>query len=66
MQVVTKTVPDVSRTLLLTMICCGIAGGIVGRMGSSKLSGKATKMMFVALNLIIVCIPCWNIYRYLS
>jgi uncharacterized membrane protein YfcA len=65
MQFATRTVPDVSWTMLVAMICGGIFGGMIGRMSCNHLSVKNGKTIFISLNLIIIGISCWNIYRFL-
>jgi len=66
MQVVTRTIPDVPWTFLLLMISGGVIGGMIGRKICSCFSARASKMMFVSINLLIIGISCWNIYQFLS
>ena len=64
-QVATRTVPDVSWTMLVAMIFGGVFGGMIGRKSCNLLSVKNRKTIFISLNLIIIGISCWNIYRFL-
>lgn len=66
MQYATQTVPDVPWSMLIAMICGGLFGGMIGRRSCTHFSVKIGKTIFISLNLIIIGISCWNIYRFLT
>ncbi|MEF9940673.1 MAG: sulfite exporter TauE/SafE family protein [Lachnospiraceae bacterium] len=62
--VVQARIPKVSPFFLITMICGGIIGGMVGSTINHKISGEKVNKLFMVLLVAIIGICVYNIIRY--
>ncbi len=62
---ISRNVPDFPVILFVCMVCCGILGGVVGRKINKKIDGKTVSKLFLILMVVIMCICCYNFFRYI-
>lgn len=58
-------VPPYKLSVLVLMIVCGIAGGLLGNVINKKLNHEKVDKLFGGVLFVIACISVYNIFRYL-
>lgn len=61
----TKSVPECKLIWLIMMIVGGVAGGMAGRKLNKRLNDIQVKKLFIVLMALIICISCYNSWKYL-
>ena len=59
-------VPAFPVPVFLSMVCCGILGGALGRRINRRLDDRTVNRLFFYLLLVIMGICCYNVFRYSS
>lgn len=59
-----QNVPEFHPVILILMVFCGIAGGLVGTRINGKIKDAAVDKLFMILLVVIVLICIYNIYKY--
>lgn len=59
-----REVPKIPVPIFLAMVVCGVLGGVIGRKINRKIDDSAVNNLFFVLLLVIMCVCCYNIYRY--
>lgn len=60
----TKSVPDFDLTILIIMVCGGIAGGAVGRKINKRIAIPVVDKLFIILMVAIIFMNIYNMYQY--
>lgn len=63
--VIKHNVPPFAPAVLLLMVACGIAGGLVGSKINKKIDNRTVDKLFMGLMGLIICINIYNIFRYI-
>jgi len=63
--VVTHSVPECQLSWLIMMVAGGIAGGMAGRKLNKRLNDGQVKKLFITLMAVMICISCYNSWKYL-
>ena len=64
--IVSASVPRFHMSWLVLMVLGGISGGMVGRKVNKKLNTAMVDKLFAGLILVIICISCYNAWRFLG
>lgn len=64
--IVSASVPQFHMSWLVLMVLGGIGGGMVGRKVNKKLNTAMVDKLFAGLSLVIICISCYNAWRFLG
>lgn len=61
---VTQDLSHVDPALLVGMVACGIAGGMIGRKINARIDDVVVDRLFVGLMVVIMCVNAFNVWKY--
>ncbi len=59
-------IPSFPASLLVSMVICGVLGGMAGRKISQRINDAAVNKLFMGLLCMIMLICCYNLYQFCS
>ena len=60
----TQDLSHVAVPMLIGMVACGIAGGMIGRKVNSLIDEKVVDKLFIGVMVVILCINVFNVWKY--